>query len=342
MENNSMRIVSYQINLEERIGLYMNNTVYDLNSCDKQIPSKMNDFLVGEKQTMERAQLVLERIKKDPDIGERVKQPIRLLSPVPHPLSLRDAYAFRQHVETARMNRGLKMISTFEEFPVFYFSNHQAVYGEGPIYCLPDHFNQLDFELEVAIVINKRGKNIQAHIADDYIGGYMIMNDFSSRALQMQEMKLNLGPAKGKDFATALGPWLVTPDELSAYACPSPNGHVGNTYSLEMKAFVNDAEVSKGNLADMNWTFAEIIERISYGAELFPGDIIGSGTVGTGCFLELNGTGLRENSSYQEQWLNPGDEIGLSVSGLGVLSNQIVKEDYTSPIFTMNTTLRKR
>lgn len=328
-----MKLVSYQINFEERIGLYVDNTVYDLNNCDKQIPSKMGDFLAGEKKAMERAHVIFERVIEDPDFAERIKQPIRLLSPIPHPPSLRDAYAFRQHVQTARMNRGLKMIPTFDEFPVFYFSNHQAVYGEGPIHCLPDHFNQLDFELEVAIVINKRGKNIQAHVADDYIGGYMIMNDFSARALQMKEMKLNLGPAKGKDFATTLGPWLVTTDELAAYACPSPNGHIGNTFNLEMKAAVNGIEVSKGNLADMHWTFAEIIERISYGVELFPGDIIGSGTVGTGCFLELNGTGLRENSAYQEQWLNSGDEISLSVSGLGVLTNYIAKEDYDARIF---------
>ncbi|MFC6101691.1 fumarylacetoacetate hydrolase family protein [Olivibacter domesticus] len=333
-----MKLVSYQINFEERIGLYVNNTVYDLNSCDKHIPSKMGDFLAGEKKAMERAHMIFERLIEDPDFAERIKQPIRLLSPIPHPPSLRDAYAFRQHVQTARMNRGLNMIPTFDEFPVFYFSNHRAVYGEGPIHCLPDHFNQLDFELEVAIVINKRGRNIQAHVADDYIGGYMIMNDFSARGLQMQEMKLNLGPAKGKDFATALGPWLVTTDELAGHACPSPNGHVGNTFNLEMKAAVNGIEVSKGNLADMHWTFAEIIERISYGVELFPGDIIGSGTVGTGCFLELNGTGVRENSAYQEQWLNPGDEISLSVSGLGVLTNHIVKEDYIPGIFTMNPT----
>lgn len=329
-----MKLVSYQIDFEERIGLYANNTVYDLHNCDQQLPVKMTTFLEGGKSMTEKAHAVLEKINRDPEVYKSLTKPFNLLSPVPHPGSLRDAYAFRQHVQTARLNRGLKMLSEFDEFPVFYFSNHQAVYGEGPIYCLPDHFDQLDFELEVAIVLNKKGKNIQAHLADDYIGGYMIMNDFSARALQMAEMKLNLGPAKGKDFATALGPWLVTPDELAIYSCPSPNGHVGNTLNLEMKAFVNGNELSKGNLADMNWTFAEIIERISYGVELFPGDVIGSGTVGTGCFLELNGTGFRKDPLYKSQWLKPGDDVRLSVTGLGSLKNHILKEDHTKHIFT--------
>src|SRR5690606_21273587 len=120
---------------------------------------------------------------------------------------------------------------------------------------------------------------------------YMIMNDISARTLQMEEMKLNLGPAKGKDFATAIGPWLVTPDELELNKVFAPEGHKGSTYNLHMTCKVNDMQVSQGNLADMDWTFAEIIERVSYGVDVFPGDVIGSGTVGTGCFLELNGTG---------------------------------------------------
>jgi fumarylacetoacetate (FAA) hydrolase len=249
-----------------------------------------------------------------------------LLAPVPHPSSCRDGYAFRQHVAAARRNRGLAMIPEFDQYPVFYFTNHQAIYGPGPIYCMPDHFNKLDFELEVAIVIGKKGRNIKAADADEYIKGYTIMNDLSARTLQMEEMLLNLGPAKGKDFATAIGPWLVTPDELEPYKVAPKPGHIGNAYNLEMTCRVNRIQVSKGNMADMDWTFAEIIERASYGVDLYPGDLIGSGTVGTGCFLELNGTGVLNDPNYKVQWLQPNDVVEMTVAGLGTLINTIVAE----------------
>jgi fumarylacetoacetate (FAA) hydrolase len=247
-----------------------------------------------------------------------------LLAPVPHPASCRDGYAFRQHVAAARRNRGLPMIPEFDQYPIFYFTNHQAIFGPGPIECMPDHFEKLDFELEVAIVIGKRGRNIKAADADSYIRGFMIMNDMSARTLQMEEMLLNLGPAKGKDFATIIGPWLVTPDELEPYKVSAKTGHTGNSYNLEMTCKVNGIEVSRGNMADMDWTFAEIIERASYGCDLHPGDVIGSGTVGTGCFLELNGTGLLNDKSYKVQWLQPNDEIEMAITGLGILKNTIV------------------
>jgi len=192
---------------------------------------------------------------------------------------------------------------------------------------MPDHFNKLDFELEVAIVICKPGRNIKASEADEYIGGYMIMNDLSARELQMDEMKLNLGPAKGKDFATAIGPMLVTPDELEEFKILPKENHTGNAYNLKMTCSVNGVPVSEGNLADMDWTFAEIIERCSYGVQLYPGDIIGSGTVGTGCFLELNGTGKLNDPEYKEQWLHEGDEVEMEIEELGKLKNTVVKEE---------------
>ena len=192
---------------------------------------------------------------------------------------------------------------------------------------MPDHFHKLDFELEVAIVISKLGRNIPAEEADEYIAGLMIMNDFSARLLQSEEMLLNLGPAKGKDFATAIGPWLVTPEELEAYEVPAKENHVGKTWNLKMSCRVNGIKVSEGNLSDMDWTFAELIERASYGATLYPGDIIGSGTVGTGCFLELNGTGKLNDENYTEQWLQEGDVVELDVEALGKLVNTIAKEE---------------
>jgi fumarylacetoacetate (FAA) hydrolase len=221
------------------------------------------------------------------------------------------------------------MIPEFDQYPVFYFTNHHSVQGPGEILCMRDHLEKLDFELEVAIVISKYGKNIRAENADEYIGGLMIMNDMSARKLQSEEMLLNLGPAKGKDFSTVLGPWLVTPDELEEFEVAAKENHTGKTWNLSMKCFVNGTQVSEGNLSDMDWTFAEIIERCSYGTILYPGDIIGSGTVGTGCFLELNGTAKLNDPNYEEQWLKEGDTIEMEVEGLGKLKNIISKdEDY--------------
>ena len=146
--------------------------------------------------------------------------------------------------------------------------------------------------------------------------GFMIMNDFSARVLQMQEMKLNLGPAKGKDFATSLGPCILTMDEMSDKIISTKNG---NQYNIELKGFLNGKLISDDNLKNMTWTFAQIIERVSYGVDIFPGDIIGSGTCGTGCFLELNGSKITQN-----QWLKQGDTVSLEIEKLGILKNRII------------------
>ena len=211
------------------------------------------------------------------------------------------------------------MIPEFDEIPIFYFTNHNAIFGPGNFPVLSKHLGKLDFELECAAVIGKGGRDISASEADEHIFGFMIMNDLSARVLQMQEMKLNLGPAKGKDFGSTFGPWLVTKDELEPYKQSSVDG---DRYDLKMKAFVNDIQVSKDTLSNMTWTFAQIIERVSYGVDIFPGDIIGSGTCGTGCFLELNGSKITDN-----QWLNTGDTVSLEIEALGKLINKIVLSD---------------
>lgn len=319
-----MKLVSYWDNGEPVAGLWEHGGAYPLQSLDTRLPRDMASFLDGGEACMAIAREAHGKLLRG-ELGMPPLADVPLAAPVPKPASCRDAYAFRQHVETSRQNRGLGMVPEFDEFPVFYFSNHRAIYGPGDVPCMPRHFDQLDFELEVAVVINRRGKNIPAAEADEYIAGYMVMNDLSARALQLQEMKLSLGPAKGKDFATALGPWLVTPDELEPYRVAPQPGHVGRAYRLDMACAVNGVPVSRGNLADMHWTFAEIIERVSYGAEVFPGDVIGSGTVGTGCFLELNGTGQRADPAYAAQWLQPGDEVVMEVTGLGTLSNRVVE-----------------
>jgi fumarylacetoacetate (FAA) hydrolase len=200
---------------------------------------------------------------------------------------------------------------------------------------MPDHFQKLDFELEVAIVVCKKGRNITAAEADSYIGGYMIMNDMSARTLQMEEMLLNLGPAKGKDFSTVIGPMLVTPDEIEHLRIPCKPNHTGHNYNLNMSCYVNGVQVSAGNVGDMDWTFAEILERCAYGVDILPGDVIGSGTVGTGCFLELNGTGLLNDPNFKPQWLQEGDEVVMEIDGLGKLTNKIVKEESAFSILAL-------
>ncbi|MFA9205222.1 MAG: fumarylacetoacetate hydrolase family protein [Burkholderiaceae bacterium] len=320
-----MKLVSYLQNGDQKLGAIVQEKLYCLKAVNEQLPTDIISFLkIGDQVRLQTEKQLLNMVEADTLIAP-VKDYV-LLAPVPRPTSCRDGYAFRQHVEAARRNRGVEMIKEFDQYPIFYFTNHNAVQGPGDVYCMPDHFQQLDFELEVAIVIGKEGRNIKAKDADDYIAGFTIMNDLSARKLQMEEMLLNLGPAKGKDFSTVIGPWLVTPNELENYLVSAKQGHVGNNYNLSMNCWVNDKLVSAGNVKDMDWTFAEIIERCSYGVTIFPGDVIGSGTVGTGCFLELNGTGKLNNPSYEPQWLQANDTVKMTIDGLGTLENTIKAE----------------
>lgn len=292
------------------------------------VPDNMREFLIAGDAAMATARKAEEDILSGKtSLDGHTPDSITLLAPVPEPTSCRDGYAFRQHVAAARRNRKVPMIEEFDQYPIFYFTNHNAIQGPGDISCMPDHFQKLDFELEVAVVIGKKGRNVRAADADQYIAGFMIMNDMSARTLQMEEMLLNLGPAKGKDFSTVIGPWLVTPDELDAFKVPAKAGHTGNNYDLPMTCRVNGITVSEGNMKDMDWTFAEIIERCAYGVDILPGDVIGSGTVGTGCFLELNGTGLLNDPNYKVQWLQPNDVVEMEIKGLGLLTNTIRKEN---------------
>lgn len=244
--------------------------------------------------------------------GEPVALPldqVELLSPLPVPNSFRDFYAFEQHVKTARARRGLEMIPEWYEFPVFYFSNHRSFIGTEQKIKKPSYTNCLDFELEVACVIGKKGKNISREQAIEHIAGFAILNDWSARDIQRKEMKVGLGPAKGKDFATSFGPYLVTLDELE-------DRRRGEHWDLTMVARINGKEVSRGNLKDLYFSFSQMIERASMDCELLPGDVIGSGTVGTGCILELG--------EEVHRWLKEGDVVELEVERLGVLRNQVV------------------
>ena len=222
---------------------------------------------------------------------EYALEDVRLLAPVPQPPSVRDAYAFEEHVRNAARVTGRPGVpDEWYELPVFYFSNPAAIYGLDDEIPFPEGSDELDYELEVAAIIG----------VDGAIGGFTIMNDWSARDLQRKEMKVGLGPAKGKDFATSLGPFVVTPDELG-------------DLRLEMVARVNGEERSRGNMGDMYHPWRAILERASANTRLVPGDVIGSGTVGTGCILE-HGDG---------RWLRPGDVVELEVEGLGVLRSRV-------------------
>ena len=315
-----MKLLTYRTNNLEahQIGVLQNQLIYNLNNCFGDI--SLVELIQIEDYKDQVASFIGNNDCLKHDIND-----ITVLATIPKPTSFRDAYAFREHVATARKNRGVEMIAEFDQFPVFYFSNHNAMFADGQeIELMPDHFHRLDYELEFAIVIGKGGKNILSKDADKHIAGFCILNDLSARELQMEEMKLNLGPAKGKDFANVLGPYLVTTDELENKSINTP---FGKKYDLKMECFVNGKLLSEGNAKEMDWTFAEIIERASYGVELFPGDVIGSGTVGTGCLLELNGSGKILDSDYKEQWIKEEDEIEMQIEGLGKITNKIVKSD---------------
>ncbi len=325
-----MKLVSYLRDEADHLAILIGDKLYNTQDLHPNLPGNMQMFLLSWEEVIDLALEIDAQLKAGKHIGSATPIPygsVEILAPVPAPTSCRDGYAFRQHVAAARRNRRVDMIPEFDQYPIFYFTNHNAIQGPGDVLCMPDHFDKLDFELEAAIVICKFGRNVPAAEADNYIGGFMIMNDMSARTLQMEEMKLNLGPAKGKDFSTVIGPMLVTPDELEHLLIPAKPGHTGKNYNLKMTCRVNGVQVSEGNMGDMDWTFAEIIERCAYGANIYPGDVIGSGTVGTGCFLELNGTGKRENPDYQEQWLQPGDVVEMDIDGLGTLTNTIVAEE---------------
>jgi len=244
-----------------------------------------------------------------------------LRAPIPRPPTVRDFYAFEQHVRTAREGRGLQMDPDWYELPVFYFSNPYGVIGPEVDVAIAPGSSELDFELEVAAVVGRGGSDLDPRDAEQHIAGFCVMNDWSARDLQRREMKLSMGPVKGKDFATSLGPMLVTPDELE-------DARRGRAYDLTMTATVNGTEYSRASLADIYWSFGEMLAYASRGTRVEPGDIIGSGTCGTGCILEL----ALVHGSERYPWLRAGDVVELSVERLGMLRNRVVAGTTVQPL----------
>jgi len=234
---------------------------------------------------------------------------VTLHAPVSRPPAVRDFYAFEAHVKNARARRKLEVPPEWYEFPAFYYSNPGSLVGDGAPVRKPSWTEALDYELEIACVIGTRARDVPVDRWRSVVAGFTILNDWSARDVQRKEMAIGLGPAKGKDFTTSLGPALVTLDELE----PKRRG---DHFDLTMEARVNGATLSRGNAKDMHFTFGQMIARASQDVYLFPGDVIGSGTVGGGCILELG--------PEVHAWLKPGDEVTLEIERLGTLTNTIV------------------
>lgn len=239
---------------------------------------------------------------------------VRLLPPVPRPPSVRDFMAFEEHVVTASAAIGLTVDPLWYRQPVFYFTNPAALLGPHEPVAVSPGSAAFDYELEVAAVIGREGSDLGPEEAVAHIAGYLVLCDWSARDLQAEEMRLNLGPAKGKDSATSCGPWMLTPDELPAAAA--------------MTASVNGRPYSAGRLDALHWSFGEMVAYASRGTRVVPGDLIGSGTVGTGCILELS----RVHGADGYPWLRPGDRVRLEVEGLGAVDAPIVAGAAVRPL----------
>lgn len=237
---------------------------------------------------------------------------VALLAPVPTPPSVRDFYAFAAHARTARRVRGQDLDPAFFARPVFYFSNPAAVIGPDAVVCAPPECAELDYELEVAWVLAKGGRDLDVADVTGLVAGFTIFNDWSARDLQRREMVFSLGPAKGKDFATSLGPWLVTTAEFA------PAG-LREVPAAAMSVRVNGVERTRARLEDLSFSVAEMTSYASTAAVLQAGDVLATGTCAGGCLLELRAT--RGEAHYP--WLVPGDRVDCAVSGLGELAAHI-------------------
>jgi fumarylacetoacetate (FAA) hydrolase len=232
--------------------------------------------------------------------------------PLLRPTSLRDFYAFERHVATMWHRRGSEVPEAWYRLPIFYFGNVSEVRGPGDPVWAPRDSVELDYELEIAALVDTPARDLEPSRAEEAIGGYTIFNDWSARDLQREETTVRLGPAKGKDFAVTFGPWLVTPDELA-------DARRDQGYALAATAEVGDRELSRGSWADIHFSFGQMLARASADARVVPGDLIGSGTVGTGCLLEI-----KDDSGFG-RWLEPGDEVTLRVERLGALRTPVIE-----------------
>ncbi|MBX3237675.1 MAG: fumarylacetoacetate hydrolase family protein [Nitrospiraceae bacterium] len=324
-----MKLVTFQVRTPvgnfARVGAMHNGAFVDLNmayarlladECETQprrladahVPATMLEFLEGGPSAMAAARKAVEHVST---LGSTTEGPegeavfysptsVRLAPPLPNPPSLRDFIAFEEHIAATSTRRGQPIPPEWYKMPVYYKGNPRTIIGPEQDLAWPLDTTKLDYELELACVIGRKGKDIAEQDAPNYVAGYTIMNDFSARDIQFQEMACRLGPAKGKDFATAIGPCLVTPDEIPDLS------------RLTMVARVNGEEWSRGRFGTIHWSFPQMIAHVSRGESIYPGDLFGSGTVGGGCGLEL------------DRYLKPGDVVQLEIQPIGVLTTRVV------------------
>ncbi|MET0514253.1 MAG: fumarylacetoacetate hydrolase family protein [Nitrospiraceae bacterium] len=324
-----MKLVSFQVRtavgLFTRVGALHGERIVDLNMAyvrllaeeretqprrlaDARVPATMLEFLEGGASTMAAARRAFEDVvgRRGTVIGPEGevivygRDQVRLTAPLTNPPSLRDFIAFEDHIAATSKKRGQPIPPEWYKAPVYYKGNHRTIIGPDQDLSWPLNTTKLDYELELACVIGRTGIDVSERDAPAYIAGYTIMNDFSARDIQFQEMACRLGPAKGKDFATAIGPCIVTPDDIPDLA------------SLHMIARVNGDVWSSGRFGSIHWSFGQMIEHVSRGEMMYPGDLLGSGTVGGGCGLEL------------DRYLKPGDIVELEIQPIGVLRTQII------------------
>lgn len=288
--------------------LHDQNEAQPYRLADVHVPAGMLQLLEGGPSTMAAARRALDYACA---LGDRTEGPrgetvfyqfrqVRVIAPLPNPGSLRDFIAFEQHIAATSKKRGQPIPPEWYKAPVYYKGNHRTIIGPDEELAWPLETAKLDYELELACIIGREGKDVPEQAASDYIAGYTIMNDFSARDVQFQEMACRLGPAKGKDFATAIGPCLVTPDEILRLD------------DVTMIARVNGEEWSRGRFGTIHWSFPQMIAHVSRGEAIYPGDLFGSGTVGGGCGLEL------------DRFLKPGDVVELEIQPIGVLRTRVV------------------
>ena len=328
-----MKLVTYlhpETPHQPKVGAILNDAIVDLDAASiwaqgacslsrEDLPSNLLEFIYAGEGTWNYARCVLAEVAR---VGNPLnlrgakhkpiacnQSSVHLLPPI-HPITLRDAYAFETHVKTANENRGRKVPEEWYKFPVYYYTNPNAVFGTDEPIPVPRFTQALDYELEIAAVIGKPGRNLDPEQAAESIFGFTVFNDWSARDIQRDEMKAGLGPAKGKDFASSFGPCILTLDELASQSTGRPG-----VYDLTMTARINGEERSRGNFKDIYWSFGEIISRVSDEVQIYPGEVIGSGTVGTGCLLEL--------TKGEGPWLKPGDVVELEIEHIGILRNII-------------------
>ena len=303
-----MKLVTFRNKTgETKAGLLTSGGIIDLASASRdQLPKDMLS-LIDRYDDYRHIIDALTTVNRRPDYA---LDDVTLLAPLPNPRSFRDYVAFEQHMLNAGKTFGHPVAPVWYEMPIFYFTNHQAISGTGQDIARPPHCRKLDYELEMACIIGKEGSNIKAKDAEAHIFGYTIFNDWSARDLQKVEMGMPLGPHKGKDFANTIGPCIVTKDEMNQY-------RTGNDrFDIRMTSKINGQLICDGNFKTIHYTFGQMIERASEnGVTLYPGDILGSGTVGWGSLIETNFAAHRP--------LEPGDEVEMEIQGIGILRNKV-------------------